>query len=94
MPSPEQFARIGRLDIVFAPVDGGLTLDLPTMIAVLKKLRASLVIPMHFFAPSTLEQFLAGMQSDFAVVRSRDSKAVVSLATLPKRPTVLVLAGY
>ena len=43
-PSPQQLARIGRLDVVFAPVDGTYTLDLPSMIEVLKALRASLVI--------------------------------------------------
>lgn len=94
MPTPEQFAAIGRLDIVFAPVDGGLTLDLPTMIAVLKKLRASLVIPMHYFARSTLDIFLAGMGAEFRVVRQKSPKIAVSLETLPKRPTVLVLGGY
>jgi len=93
-PTPEQFALIGRLDIVFAAVDGGLTLDLPSMIAVLKQLRASLVIPMHFFARSTLDQFLAGMQGDFAILRQESPTITVSLGTLPKRPAVLVLGGY
>jgi L-ascorbate metabolism protein UlaG (beta-lactamase superfamily) len=53
-PTRDQFAQIGRLDIVFAPVDGGLTLDLPTMIEVLQELRASLVIPMHYFGQGSL----------------------------------------
>jgi len=94
MPTDEQFAAIGRLDIVFAAVDGGLTLDLPTMIQVLKRLRASLVIPMHFFARDTLDAFLAGMAAEFQVVRQESPRIAVSLATLPRRPTVLVLGGY
>jgi hypothetical protein len=36
-PTPEQYAALGRLDVVMAPVDGGLTLLLPEMIAILKQ---------------------------------------------------------
>ncbi len=93
-PTPEQFARIGRLDVVLAPVDGGYTLDLPTMIEVLKELRASLVIPMHFFGGASLDVFVAGMSTDFAVRIAEEPVTIVSLATLPRHPTVLVLPGY
>lgn len=94
MPTDEQFARIGRLDIVFAAVDGGLTLDHPTMIEVMKKLRASLVIPMHYFGRDTLEAFLAGMAAEFAIRVNEDADIEISLTGLPRRPTVLVLPGY
>ena len=92
-PTPEQLAVIGRLDVVFAPVDGGYTLDLPSMIEVLKDLRASLVIPMHYFGGESLRIFLAGMIGDFAVEMVEDWTIDVSLRSLPRRPTVLVLAG-
>jgi L-ascorbate metabolism protein UlaG (beta-lactamase superfamily) len=92
-PTPEQMALIGRLDVVFAPVDGSYTLDLPSMIETLQELRASLVIPMHYFGRSSLESFLAGMAGDFAIKVSRDSAVTVSLESLPDRPTVLVLSG-
>lgn len=93
-PTPEQLAQIGRLDVVFAPVDGSYTLDLPSMIEVLKELRASLVIPMHYFDGSSLEIFLAGMSKDFRVEISKVPSTVVSLSTLPPKPTVLVLPGF
>jgi L-ascorbate metabolism protein UlaG (beta-lactamase superfamily) len=93
-PTPEQFARIGRLDVVMAPVDGGFTLDLPTMIEVLKELKASLVIPMHYFGGPSLDAFVAGMSSDFAIRISESPVTRVSLSNLPRRPTVLVLPGY
>lgn len=87
----EQLALIGRLDVVFAPVDGSMTLDLPTMIETLKDLRASLVIPMHYFGRSSLNIFLAGMADEFDVRAAGRATIEVSLATLPKQPTVLVL---
>ena len=90
-PTPEQYAAIGRLDVVMAPVDGGLTLDLPTMIRVLKRFRASVVVPMHWFGDATLAAFLDGMEDDFAVVRTGESHLDLSLGALPPRPTVMVL---
>ncbi len=87
----EQLALVGRLDIVFAPVDGSYTLDLKSMIEVLKDLRASLVIPMHFFGGASLEMFLAGMRESFDIRLERRSRIDVSLKTLPRRATVLVL---
>jgi L-ascorbate metabolism protein UlaG (beta-lactamase superfamily) len=90
-PTPQQYAMLGRLDVVMAPVDGGLTLELPAMIRVLQRLRSSVVIPMHWFGPSSLERFLAGMSEDFAIERREENWIEVSLATLPSRPTVVVL---
>jgi L-ascorbate metabolism protein UlaG (beta-lactamase superfamily) len=90
-PTPEQYAMLGRLDVVMAPVDGGLTLDLPTMTRVLQRLRSSVVIPMHWFGPASLDRFLAGMAGDFAIERRAENWIEVSLATLPPRPTVVVL---
>ncbi|MFQ5621871.1 MAG: MBL fold metallo-hydrolase [Paracoccaceae bacterium] len=90
-PSEAQYARIGRLDVVMAPVDGGMTLDLPTMIKVLKRLRASLVLPMHWFGDGTLAVFLRGMQDEFVIERVGGKSIVVSLRNLPRRPTIRVL---
>jgi len=90
----EQLALIGRLDIVFAPVDGSYTLDLKSMIEVLRDLRASLVIPMHFFGSASLNLFIEGMRGAFDIRITRDATTEVSLETLPSRPTVLVLAAH
>lgn len=91
-PTPEQYAALGRLDVVMAPVDGGMTLDLPTMIRVLQRLRSSVVLPMHWFGPENLARFLAGMEDDFVIELRKESAVEVSLGTLPSRPTVIALA--
>lgn len=90
-PSDEQFADIGRLDVVMAAVDGGTTLDLPTMMRVLRRLRSSIVIPMHWFAEGTLDVFLNGMSDEFLVVEVGGAELDVSLDRLPSRPTIMVL---
>jgi L-ascorbate metabolism protein UlaG (beta-lactamase superfamily) len=90
-PTDEQYAALGRLDVVMAAVDGGLTLPTPVIARVLKRLRSSVVIPMHWFGPAALDRFLAEMAGEFDVQRPGVSEFVVSLTNLPSRPTVVVL---
>ena len=91
VPTPQQYAALGRLDVVMAAVDGGMTLPLPEMVEVLSRLRSSVVIPMHWFGDFTLQQFLADISKTFEVVRTDGSELEVSLRSLPDRPTVYVL---
>ena len=88
-----QYARVGHLDIVMAPVDGSYTLDLPSMVEVLKTLKARLVLPMHAFGLYSLQQFLLGMRDEFAIALGDSPTIQVSFDTLPAEPTVLVLPG-
>ncbi|MEM6303220.1 MAG: MBL fold metallo-hydrolase [Pseudomonadota bacterium] len=90
-PSPEQYAAIGRLDVVMVPVDGGLTLDLPTMMRVVNRLKSSIVIPMHWFSDFGLQEFLRGMAEEFQVIDLEGPAITVSLDRLPSRPTIMVL---
>ena len=90
-PSPEQYAAIGRLDVVMAPVDGGLTLPLPDMIAILKRVRAAIVIPSHWFSSASLQTFIAGMEDQFRVEVRSERDIEVSLRTLPRQQTIIVL---
>ncbi|MFD1193320.1 MBL fold metallo-hydrolase [Seohaeicola saemankumensis] len=90
-PSPEQYAAIGRLDVVMAPVDGGLTLDIESMMRVVGRLRSSVVIPMHWFGESTLRAFVAGMSDQFAVIDAGASQVELSLRSLPRQPTIMLL---
>ena len=90
---PEQYALVGHLDIVMAPVDGSYTLELPGMIEVLKTIRARLVLPMHYFGPYTLQTFLDGMADDFALATGESPTIIVSDDNLPAEPTVMVLPG-
>ncbi|MEO1555167.1 MAG: MBL fold metallo-hydrolase [Pseudomonadota bacterium] len=90
-PNAEQYAAIGRLDVVMVPVDGGMTVDLQTMMRIVDRLRSSIVIPMHWFGELTLNQFLAGMRDTFQVVDVGGPALDVSLDRLPGRPTIMVL---
>ncbi|AAV96303.1 hypothetical protein SPO3068 [Ruegeria pomeroyi DSS-3] len=91
VPDDAQFAALGRLDVVMAAVDGGTTMPLPEMIAVLRRLKSSVIIPMHWFSGHSLDRFLAGVRNDFDIRRDGVSEIDISLRTLPDRPTVVVL---
>lgn len=90
-PNDAQYAALGRLDVVMAPVDGGMTLDHATMIAVLKRIRARIVLPMHWFSAFALEDFLDGMRDEFTVVRLEEPSLNVRRGALPSQPTIMVL---
>jgi L-ascorbate metabolism protein UlaG (beta-lactamase superfamily) len=90
-PTPEQYAAIGRLDVVMAPVDGGLTLPLPKMIALLKHVRSAIVIPMHWFSVGSLQTFRAGMGGQFRIDVRDEAFIEVSLRNLPRQSTVVVM---
>jgi L-ascorbate metabolism protein UlaG (beta-lactamase superfamily) len=92
--SQQQLAEIGRVDVVMVPVDGGATLDLDGMVDVLRALKAPLMIPMHYFSTFTLDRFLQRVRQEWDVERADVPSTLVSKATLPSKPRVLVLPGY
>jgi L-ascorbate metabolism protein UlaG (beta-lactamase superfamily) len=90
----QQLDEIGRVDVVMAPVDGSVTLDLDGMAEVLQALKAPLIIPMHYFGTVSLQRFLDALRGkSYDVETSERSSIVVSKATLPAKPKVLVLPG-
>ena len=89
----QQVGQIGQLDVVLVPVDGSYTMDVAGMVEVLRTLRARLIMPMHYFNPYTLERFIERIRGDFPVEMSDTATIVVSQATLPAEPKVLVLPG-
>lgn len=91
--SDDHYTKIGRLDVVMIAVDGGLTMSHLSARQILKRLRSSIVLPMHVRSHDALPRFLSHLGDEFTVDRRRENKLVVSLRSLPKRPTVVVLPG-
>jgi L-ascorbate metabolism protein UlaG (beta-lactamase superfamily) len=92
--SHQQLAAIGRLDIVLAPVDGTYTMAQANMLNVLNQLKARIVLPMHYFSAERLARFINGLSSAFYVDHRADPTVILSAATLPDKPTLVVLPGY
>jgi L-ascorbate metabolism protein UlaG (beta-lactamase superfamily) len=90
----QQLDELGKLDVVFAPVDGSMTLDSDGMMEVLQALKAPLIIPMHYFSAYTLNRFLdRGRQLKWDVDMAPVPNTVVSKSTLPTTPKILALPG-
>lgn len=91
----DHLKALGRIDVVLAPVDGSYTLNVDDMIEVLQSINAPLVIPMHYFGQAALQRFVARLGEARYEVETRGSPTItLSRATLPPRPTIIVLPGH
>lgn len=85
-------AAIGRLDVVMVPVDGSYTMSLGGMSDIVRRLRSSVVLPMHRFG-TPLPTLLSLLRGQFAVEERAGRSFTISAGTLPKTPTVIMLDG-
>jgi L-ascorbate metabolism protein UlaG (beta-lactamase superfamily) len=86
------FAAIGRLDIVMVPIDGTYTMSLDGVSEITKRLRASVVLPMHRFA-TPLDEFMRLIGQQFEIDQRTERTLRISRDTLPSTPTVIILDG-
>jgi L-ascorbate metabolism protein UlaG (beta-lactamase superfamily) len=86
------FAAIGRLDILMVPIDGTYTMSLEGISEITRRLRASVVLPMHRFE-TPLEDFMQRIGKDFAIDQRSERMLRISRETLPTTPTVIILDG-
>ncbi len=91
--TPAHKGWIGRLDVVMVAVDGGMTLPVENVMAVLKDLNVRVILPMHARFNGSLERFLAAARKEFAITRLDGNSLVVSQAMLPERSTIFVMPG-
>jgi L-ascorbate metabolism protein UlaG (beta-lactamase superfamily) len=86
------FAAIGRLDIVMVPIDGTYTMSLDGISEITRRLRASVVLPMHRFM-TPLDEFTRRIGQQFEIEVRSERTLRISRATLPGMPTVIILDG-
>ncbi len=89
----EHLRRLGQIDVLLVPVDGGYTLGQAGMMDVIAKISPRIVVPMHFFGPSTLERFLNLARERFDIERREKPELVLVKETLPVKTRVIVLPG-
>ncbi|HEY3677499.1 MAG TPA: MBL fold metallo-hydrolase [Bradyrhizobium sp.] len=85
-------AAIGRLDIVMVPIDGTYTMSLDGISEITRRLRASVVLPMHRFA-TPLEEFMRRIGRQFQIDVRAEHTLRISRDSLPGTPTVIILDG-
>ena len=86
------FAAIGRLDIVMVPIDGTYTMSLDGISEITRRLRASVVLPMHRFM-TPLDEFMRRIGQQFEIDVRTERTLRISRGSLPGTPTVIILDG-
>jgi len=86
------FAAIGRLDIVMVPIDGSYTMSLDGVSDITRRLRASVVLPMHRFV-TPLDDFMRKIGQQFEIDVRSERTLKISRDSLPGAPTVIILDG-
>ena len=86
------FAAIGRLDIVMVPIDGTYTMSLDGVSDITRRLRASVVLPMHRFM-TPLDDFMRRIGQQFEIDVRSERTLKISRDSLPGAPTVIILEG-
>jgi L-ascorbate metabolism protein UlaG (beta-lactamase superfamily) len=86
------FAAIGRLDIVMVPIDGAYTMSLDGISDITRRLRASVVLPMHRFM-TPLDEFMRRIGQQFEIDVRTERTLTISRDSLPGTPTVIILDG-
>lgn len=86
------FAAIGRIDILMVPIDGTYTMSLDGVSEITRRLRSSVVLPMHRFA-TPLDEFMRLIGQQFVIDQRMERSLKISRETLPGSPTVIILDG-
>ncbi len=87
----QDLVLLGHIDVVMAPVDGVYTMSQQDMAAVLEQIHPRLVLPMHYFTRDVVARFVDLVRDRYVVRESDSPTLLVSRATLPERPTLVVL---
>jgi L-ascorbate metabolism protein UlaG (beta-lactamase superfamily) len=86
------FAAIGRVDVLMVPIDGSYTMSLDGVSDIARRLRSSMVLPMHRFM-TPLDEFMRRIGQQFEIDMRNERSLRVSRDTLPGTPTVIILEG-
>ena len=89
--TPEHLAALGQIDVLLPMIDGAYSLSQYDIIEVIQQIKPQLIIPIHYFGPTQLENFLNRMGDRFPIERGEDPHIVLSRTTLPKKPEILVI---
>jgi L-ascorbate metabolism protein UlaG (beta-lactamase superfamily) len=89
----QDLVLLGHIDVVMAPVDGVYTMSQPDVAAVLDQIHPRLVLPMHYFTRDVVARFVELVRDRYAVRIAEQPTLLLSRATMPDRPTIVVLPG-
>ena len=89
----EQLRKLGRIDVLFVPVDGGMTISYPQALAVMGQIAPRLISPMHFGFFGAPDTFFEVAKSLYPIRSEKGSSQLISRAMLPKSTEIRFLQG-
>jgi L-ascorbate metabolism protein UlaG (beta-lactamase superfamily) len=91
---PNQRRHLGRIDVLFVPIDGSMTMSHDEALHVIDQVSPKLVVPMHFQFPGSAETFTARARRLYQVKTIDGPTLEVSRRTLPATTEVVFLRPY
>ena len=88
--SKEQVKRIGRIDVLFLPIDGTVTLSHEEAFNIIDQIKPRIIMPMHFSFGGPFA-FVEQARSRFPIRRHKKSYIDIGRADLPAKTEVLFL---
>jgi len=82
--SRDQLQKLGRIDVLFVPVDGGMTIFHPEALAIIKQIEPRLVFSMDFGFYGAPDAFFEGAKAFYPIRSEKGSTMLVSRKTLPR----------
>ena len=87
----KQLAELGRIDVLFVPIDGSSTMSHDQAIRTIRQIAPRLVIPMHFGFFGSADAFFELAKQYWTIRSEKGSTILVSRATLPKSTEIRFL---
>ena len=88
--SKEQVRRIGRIDVLFVPIDGTVTLSHAEAFDIIEQINPKIIMPMHFSFGGPAE-FIEIARTKFPVKRHTGNYIDIGRGDLPAKTEVLFL---
>lgn len=89
----QHLRQLGPIDVLLVPIDGLYTMPQPRALEIIEQIKPKVVVPMHYFSTTTIDQFLQLTGERWKVRRSETPTVLFARATLPDRE-ILILPGY
>jgi len=89
----DQIQAIGRIDVLFMPVDGGLTMGHVEALENIRLIAPRLVIPMHFGFLGAADAFFELARTRHTIRAERGNSLLISRRTLPPATEIRFLQG-
>ena len=89
----QQLRKLGRIDVLFVPVDGGMTISHPQALAVIDQIAPRLVFPMHFGFFGAPDAFFELAKDSYPIRSEKGSTILISRGMLPKSTEIRFLQG-